>query len=170
MKTTRARRETWTMPRACCACGEVPEGTDTYTASCVLESHTSGGVRSTTTIKIAFPMCGPCHKASARSSTSAVAGAFVGIVVGYFVLSAFVDMSKDVTFWELVGGLVAFVAGALVFGALARYIWGWIAGADQRRRARLSMTPVKLQFVPPATLSFEFSNDAYGEAFSALNP
>jgi len=170
MKTTRARRDTWTMPQTCCACGEVPQGTDKYVASCVLESHTSGGVRSTTTLKLEFPMCRPCHTASARSSTSAVAGAFVGLVVGYFVLAAFVDMSKDVTFWELLGGLLAFVAGAVVFGALAYYIWRLVAGADQRARAKMSATPVKIRSVPPASLEFEFSNDAYGEAFSALNP
>ena len=170
MKTTRARRETWTTPRACCACGEAFEGTDTYSASCVLESHTSGGVRSTTTLKIPFPMCSPCHKASAGSSTSWVAGIFVGFAVGYFVLTAFVDTSKDMTFWTLLGGLVAILVGGMVFGPLASYVWGRIAGADQRARAKMAAVPVKMRPVPPNSLEFEFSNDAYGEAFSALNP
>lgn len=170
MKVIRARRDTWANPRACCACGEAPEGTDTYTASCVLESHTSGNVRSTTTLKLVFPMCKPCHQASARSSTSWVAGIFVGFAAGYLVLTALVDTSKNMTGWELLGGFVAIFGGAMVFGPLAYYIWGRIAGADQRARAKMSASPVKIRVVPPASLEFEFSNDAYGEAFSAMNP
>jgi hypothetical protein len=145
-------------------------GTDKYAASCVLESHTSGNVRSTTTLKLQFPMCKPCHTASARSSTSMAAGGFVGMAAGYFVLTAFVDTSKDVTFWVLLCGLVAIFTGAVAFGALAYYIWGRIAGPDQRARAKMSSVPVKMRSVPPASLEFEFSNDGWGEAFSAMNP
>jgi hypothetical protein len=34
----------------------------------------------------------------------------------------------------------------------------------------MAATPVKMRPVPPASLEFEFSNDAWGEAFSAMNP
>jgi hypothetical protein len=74
------------------------------------------------------------------------------------------------TFWTLLGGLVAILVGGMVFGPLASYVWGRIAGADQRARAKMAAVPVKMRPVPPNSLEFEFSNDAYGEAFSALNP
>lgn len=171
MQVTRTRHDSWTMPRACCACGEAAEGTDKYAASCVVDRSTAGNTTTTTSLKLEFPMCSPCHKASVRSSTSMVAGILLGFVAGYFALTLFVDTSKNVTGWEpLVGGLAALIGGAVFFGWLGYYVWGRIAGPDQRRRAKLTTTPVKLSIVPPASLQFEFSNERFGEAFTLLNP
>jgi hypothetical protein len=166
-------RESWSMPKICCSCGGPADGTTATLSRCVLETHRTANVQSTTYLELKFPQCKACNSAQTGWVLSLVLGGigsfFLGVALFWFFALRGIPSDAPLTGTQLGGLAMSAFGGLFLGGLLVREIWGLIAGAETRQRLELTMHDVVMRRREGDVIDFEFGDEHFAEAFAAAN-
>ena len=177
MNIERTYRDTWVIPQRCSFCGESAVDGTPITPSFTLKRDVRQVAYNereitTTTAKLTFPRCAACQRAKKDKSRSESTAFGITVLPGLLGCGLVANADGSLLAWGIY--LAAMIGITWVAWVLMKRRWTRSADADSQRRAALPDFPVLIQrsggpdILPMLTLTF--SNEDYGEAFSALNP